>query len=528
MKVLVSDKLAETGLDKLTHADGILVDVRTGLSPEELKEIIGDYDGIIIRSSTHLTKDVLEVAKNLKVIGRAGIGLDNVDVAEATRRGIVVMNTPQGNNIAAAEHTISMMLSMARKIPQATASLKAGKWEKNRFMGVQVYHKILGVIGIGNIGGIVVDRAQGLKMRVIAYDPYISEERAREMGIELVKDLDDLFSRADFITVHTPLVKETRNLINKEAFQKMKDGVMIINCARGGIINERDLYDAIVSGKVAGAALDVFEEEPAKDNPLFELDQVIVTPHLGASTGEAQRNVASAIADQVIAYLQQKTIQNAVNVPAVSPEVMERIGPYLDLAESLGGFLAQACTSRIEAVDIEFHGEMFEREDTEPIVLSTLKGLLSPVMGDDVNFVNAKIMAQQRRIKIKESKVEDTGDYTTLIVLRVKGKDKEQSIWGTLFGKKEPRIVRYNDFIIEAIPKGEILLVENYDRPGVIGNIGMTLGEQGINIATMQFGRDTMGGQAISLLHLDAPLSDEIMERLLALPNIISVKSIRL
>ncbi len=527
MKVLVSDKLAETGLDKLTHADGILVDVRTGLSPEELKKIIGDYDGIIIRSATHLTKDILEAAKKLKVIGRAGIGLDNVDIPEATRRGIVVMNTPQGNNIAAAEHTISMMLAMARKIPQATASLKAGKWEKNRFMGVQVYHKILGIIGIGNIGGIVADRAQGLRMRVIAYDPFIPEEKAREMGIELVTELDDLFARADFITVHTPLIKETRNLINKRAFEKMKEGVMIINCARGGIVNERDLYDAIVSGKVAAAALDVFEVEPAKENPLFELEQVVVTPHLGASTKEAQRNVASAIADQVIAYLLHNTIQNAVNVPAVSPEVMERIGPYLNLAENLGGFLAQACTSRIEAVDIEFHGEMFKK-DTEPIVLATLKGLLAPVMGDDVNFVNAKIMAQQRRIKIKESRVDDTGDYTTLIVIKVKGKDTEQSIWGTLFGKKEPRIVRYNDFIIEAIPKGEILLVENYDRPGVIGSIGMTLAEQGINIATMQFGRDTMGGQAISLLHLDAPLSDEIMEKLRALPNIISVKPIRL
>ncbi len=527
MKVLVSDKLSDAGIKKLTHADGIQVDVKTGLSPSELKEIIGEYDGIIIRSATHLTEDILEAARNLKVIGRAGIGLDNVDIPAATRKGIVVMNTPQGNNIAAAEHTISMMLAMARKIPQATASLKSGKWEKNRFMGVQVFHKILGIIGIGNIGGIVADRALGLKMRVIAYDPFISEEKAKEMGVELVSDLNDLFSRADFITVHTPLIKETRNLINRDTFGKMKDGVMIINCARGGIINERDLYDAIVSGKVAGAALDVFEVEPAKDNPLFDLDQVIVTPHLGASTREAQRNVASAIADQVIAFLLNRTIQNAVNVPAVSPEVLERIGPYLDLAENLGGFLAQVCTFRIEEVDIEFHGEMFEK-DTEPIVLATLKGLLAPVMGDDVNFVNAKVMAQQRRIKVRETKVEDTGDYTTLIVLRIKGQGREESLWGTLFGKKEPRIVRYNDFIIEAIPKGEIILVENYDRPGVIGNIGMTLGKKGINIATMQFGRDKMGGQAISLLHLDAPLNDEIINELLTLPNLISVKPIRL
>ena len=461
------------------------------------------------------------------MIGRAGIGLDNVDIPAATRKGIVVMNTPQGNNIAAAEHTISMMMAMARKIPQATASLRAGKWEKNRFMGIQVYQKILGIIGIGNIGGIVADRAQGLKMHVIAYDPFISEKKAHEMGIELVGNLNELFARSDFITVHTPLVKETRNLINKEAFDKMKEGVRIINCARGGIVNERDLYDAIVSGKVAGAALDVFEVEPAIENPLFSLDEVIMTPHLGASTQEAQRNVASAIADQVIAYLKYHTIQNAVNVPAVGPEVMERIGPYLNLAENLGSFLAQVCFFRIEEVDIEFHGEMFER-DTDPIVLATLKGLLTPVMGDDVNFVNAKIIAQQRRIKIKETKIKDTGDYTTLIVIRVKGEKQENSIWGTLFGKKEPRIVRYNDFIIEAIPKGEILLVENYDRPGVIGNIGSTLGKQGINIATMQFGRDRMGGQAISLLHLDAPVNSEIMKALLALPNIISVKSIRL
>jgi len=526
MKVLVSDKLAENGLSILEQQDGIEVDAKTGLTPEELKAVIGEYDAIIIRSSTQLTEDILAAAKRLKVIGRAGIGLDNVDIPAATKKGIIVMNTPQGNNIAAAEHTLSMMFACARKIPQATASLKSGKWQKSQFMGVEVYNKTLGIIGTGNIGSIVANRAQGMKMRVVAYDPFISEERAQQMGIELLS-LDEVFARADFITVHTPLVKETRNLINKEGFQKMKDGVIIVNCARGGIINERDLYDAIVAGKVGGAALDVFEVEPATDNPLFELSQVVVTPHLGASTGEAQRNVAEAIARQIIEYLLHQTILNAVNVPAVSPEVLERIGPYLSLAENLGGFLAQVCSFRIEEVDIEFHGESLAK-DTDPIILSTLKGLLTPIMGDDVNFVNARIMAQQRAIKIRESKVKDTGDFTTLLVLKVRGKDAEHSVWGTLFGKKEPRIVRYDDFIIEAIPEGEIILVRNIDRPGVIGNIGMTLGKRGVNIATMQFGRDKLGGQAISLLHLDSTLDDETKKALIDLPNIKSVQSISL
>lgn len=526
MKVLVSDKLAENGLRILEKENGIEVDVKTGLAPEELKAIIGAYDAIIIRSSTQLTEDVLAATKRLKVIGRAGIGLDNVDIPAATKKGIIVMNTPQGNNIAAAEHTLSMMLACARKIPQATASLKSGKWNKSQFMGVEVYNKTLGIIGTGNIGSIVANRAQGLKMRVVAYDPFISEERAQQLGIELLS-LDDVFARADFITVHTPLVKETRNLINKEGFQKMKDGVIIVNCARGGIINERDLYDAIVSGKVGGAALDVFEVEPATDNPLFGLSQVVVTPHLGASTGEAQRNVAEAIARQIIEYLLHQTILNAVNVPAVSPEVLERIGPYLTLAENLGGFLAQVCSFRIEEIDIELHGELLEK-DTEPIILSTLKGLLTPIMGDDVNFVNARIMAQQRAIKIREAKVKDTGDFTTLLVLKVRGKEAEHAVWGTLFGKKEPRIVRYDDFIIEAIPEGEIILVKNIDRPGVIGNIGMTLGKRGVNIATMQFGRDKLGGEAISLLHLDSTLDDKTIKALTDLPNIESVQSISL
>jgi len=526
MRVLVSDPLSKKGLEILEQTKSLRVDLKPGLAPEELKKIIPEYDAIIIRSETKLKADIIEAGSRLRVIGRAGIGLDNVDLPAATKKGIVVMNTPQENAIAAAEHTIALMLSISRKVPQANASLKAGKWEKKRFMGVELYQKILGLIGIGVIGTIVADRARGLKMKVIGYDPYLSPEVAEKKGVELVS-FDELLSRSDFISVHTPLTEETRNLIDQNAISKMKKGVILVNCARGGIINEKDLYEAIRSGKVAGAALDVFEKEPAVGNPLLELEEVIGTPHLGASTEEAQENVAIAISQQVVDYLLHGEARNTVNMPAVSPDILLFLRPYLRLGEKLGSFLGQISNYAIEEILVEYHGEVVEY-GTKPITTSILKGLLTPFVGDTVNFVNAPVMAKERGIRVTESVSQSAEDFASLIGLTVRSKMEQNYIAGTLFGRKELRIVKLNDFFIEAIPEGYILLVNNYDRPGVIGNIGTALGSRNINIATMQFGRDRMGGMAISLLHLDSPLPTGMLGEILRLPNIISVRQIEL
>ncbi len=526
MRVLVSDPLSKKGLEILEQTKSLRVDLKPGLAPEELKKIIPEYDAIIIRSETKLKADIIEAGSRLRVIGRAGIGLDNVDLPAATKKGIVVMNTPQENAIAAAEHTIALMLSISRKVPQANASLKAGKWEKKRFMGVELYQKTLGLIGIGVIGTIVADRARGLKMKVIGYDPYLSPEVAEKKGVELVS-FDELLSRSDFISVHTPLTEETRNLIDQNAISKMKKGVILVNCARGGIINEKDLYEAIRSGKVAGAALDVFEKEPAVGNPLLELEEVIGTPHLGASTEEAQENVAIAISQQVVDYLLHGEARNTVNMPAVSPDILLFLRPYLRLGEKLGSFLGQISNYAIEEILVEYHGEVVEY-GTKPITTSILKGLLTPFVGDTVNFVNAPVMAKERGIRVTESVSQSAEDFASLIGLTVRSKMEQNYIAGTLFGRKELRIVKLNDFFIEAIPEGYILLVNNYDRPGVIGNIGTALGSRNINIATMQFGRDRMGGMAISLLHLDSPLPTGMLGEILRLPNIISVRQIEL
>ena len=523
-RVLVCDPLSNRGLEILGKAKGVKVDIKTGLSPEELKKIIGEYDAVIIRSETKLRADLIEAGDRLKVIGRAGIGLDNVDLPAATKKGIVVMNTPQENAIAAAEHTIAMMMTVSRKIPQATSSMKAGKWEKKSFLGVELYNKVLGVVGIGVIGSIVTDRARGLKMKVIAYDPYISKEVAEKKGVDLVS-FDELLRRSDFISIHTPLTEETRGLINADAFQKMKHGVILINCARGGIVSEQALLQAIKEGKVAGAALDVFEKEPAIGNPLVELNEVVCTPHLGASTGEAQENVSIAIAEQIVDYLTLGEARNAVNLPAVSPDILPFLRPYLRLGEKLGSFVAQISNYAIEEVVIEYHGEVVDY-GTKPLTVSVLKGLLTPFVGETVNFVNAQVMAKERGLKIKESTIAKTEDYASLIAITTRAKKEENYIAGTLFGMHEPRMVRLNDFLIEAIPEGYILLVNNYDKPGVIGNIGTALGNRSINIATMQFGRDRMGGNAISLLHLDAPLPPGMVGEILRLPNIISVRQI--
>jgi D-3-phosphoglycerate dehydrogenase len=525
-RVLVADKLSPKGIEVLKREEGIRCYVEPDISPGELRATIREYDGIIIRSKTKLTADIINASEGLKVIGRAGIGVDNVDVQAATRKGIVVMNTPRENAVAAAEHTIGMMLAISRNIPQANVSTKSGKWERGKFMGVELYGKTLGVIGIGSIGSLVAERAQGLKMNVIGFDPYIPEDISAQKGIPSVT-LDELLGRSDFISVHTPLTEETRNLLDAEAIAKMKEGVVIINCARGGIVNEEALLDGLRSGRVRGAALDVFENEPATNNSLFELNNVVCTPHIGASTSEAQENVAVAIAAQVVDFLMNKMIGNAVNIPIVSPDVLPVVKPYLDLGERLGSFLTQISDAAVEELSIEYKGAVAEY-NVSPITVSILRGLLTPYMGEVVNFVNASVLAKDRGIMVRESKSSTAEDFASMVAITAVGKGERNYVAGALFRTRDFRIVQINDFRIEAVPQGNMLLIHNYDRPGVIGNIGTALGNRNINIATMQFSRDRSGGVAISLLHLDSVITKEVVEELSQLINIISVKHIEL
>jgi D-3-phosphoglycerate dehydrogenase len=525
MKVLISDNISQKCIDILKNA-GLAVDVKVGMKPEELKASIGEYHGLVIRSATKVTSEIIDAARNLKVIGRAGSGLDNVDRAAATKKGIVVMNTPGGNTITTAEHTIAHIVSLARLIPQATVSMKTGKWEKKKFMGVELFNKTLGVIGIGNIGSQVAKRMQAFGMNVIAYDPFLSEDTANTMGVEKV-DIKELFKRSDFITIHTPLTPETKYLINKKSIRIMKDGVRIINCARGGIINETDLYDAIVSGKVAGAALDVFEKEPPENNPLLSLDNFICTPHLGASTKEAQENVAVAVAEQIVDYLIHGTIRHAVNFPSIPADQVARLQPYINLAEKLGGFAAQMFEGGVTEITIEYRADAAQI-NTAPVTIAAIKGFLNPILLETVNFVNAPVIAKERGIEVKETKSTDEGDYQSMIALRVKAKGKESYVAGTLFSKKDPRIVYIDDFKVEIVPEGELLLLYNNDKPGVIGNIGTLLGKNHINIARMHFGRERPGGMAISVVSIDAHASPKIIDQIKKLPNILSVKQISL
>ena len=523
MKVLVSDNISSKGVDILKKA-GLDVDVRTGMKPEELKAGIGEYSGLVIRSATKVTSEIIDAATNLKVIGRAGSGLDNVDKAAASKKGIVVMNTPGGNTVTTAEHSIAMLFAVSRLIPQATASMKAGKWEKKKFMGVELYHKTLGVVGLGNIGGQVARKALGLEMNVIAYDPFLSEETAKASGIRKVS-LDELFRQADFITVHTPLTPETKGVINAKTIATMKDGVRIINCARGGIINEQDLYEALKRGKVAGAALDVFEKEPPTDNPLLSLENVVCTPHLGASTEEAQENVALAVAEQIADYLVRGTIRNAVNFPSIPSDQIPRLQPYITLAEKLGGFCSQIFEGGATEITLEYHGDA-SNINTAPVTIAAIKGYLSPILLETVNFVNAPFIARERGIEVKEIKSSDAGDYQSMIALRIKTKDTGIFVAGTLFSKKDPRIILIDDYKVEIVPEGVLLLIYNNDKPGVIGNLGTLMGKNNINIARMHFGRESAGGMAISVLSIDSSPAPEIIEEIRKLPNILSVKQI--
>jgi D-3-phosphoglycerate dehydrogenase len=521
MKILVSDNLGEIGIQMFQEADGLDVDVKTGLAPEELQGIIGAYDALVIRSATKVNEDLLAAAGKLKVVGRAGIGLDNVDIPAATKRGVVVMNTPGGNVVTTAEHAIAMMLALTRNIPQGTASLKQGRWDKKKLQGREIYNKTLGVIGFGKIGTIVANRALGLKMRVIVHDPFVTPEQIEKEGFESVT-IEELYKRSDYITVHVPKLKSTIGLIGTAAFDQMKAGVMLVNCARGGIVDEAALYEAIEAGKVGGAALDVFETEPPGANKLFELDRLICTPHLGASTREAQTNVAVAVAQQIIDYLKNGTIINAVNVPSVTGELLKQIGPYLTLADQMGCLQAQLCGGAFKEVTIEYTGD-FGKMDLSPVSTAVLKGLLTPVIKDDVNFVNAHAIAKERGIKVIETTSAESEDYINLITVRVLTTESTSTVSGTIFGKKDPRVVQIDKFRLELIPHGHMALIHNLDKPGAIGSIGSTLGKHKVNIGRMQVGQEQEGDRNIIFMQTDTRIPDAVVEELRQLPLVKTV-----
>ena len=523
-KVLISDKLSPRAA-KVFEDRGIEVVVETGLSPEDLIARIGEFDGLAVRSATKVTPEVLAAAGRLKVIGRAGIGVDNIDVEAASASGIIVMNTPFGNSITTAEHAIGLMFAIARDIPAADRSTQSGKWEKSRFMGVELTGKTLGVIGCGNVGSIVAERALGLKMKVVAYDPYLPPERAAALAIEKV-EIDELYSRADFITLHTPLTESTRGILNAEAFARMKDGVRIVNCARGELVVVADLAAALQSGRVGGAALDVFAEEPPPDGfALFGLDHVVATPHLGAATTEAQENVALQVAEQMSDFLTTGAIVNAINMPSVSAEDAPRLAPFMRLAELLGSFAGQVAESGVTSVAMEFEGRL-DRFDTRPLCASALSGLLAPMV-DSVNTVNAPIIARDRGIAISEVIHDRDGEYQTLLRLTVTTENRTRTFAGTLFGGDKPRIVEINGIGLEAELGPHMLYTVNADRPGFIGRLGSMLGDAGVNIATFNLGRTEIGGDAVALIQVDEPLDEAVLESVRALPDVVQARTLR-
>jgi len=526
-RILVTDPLAEEGIALLKAVDRMRVDVKTRLSPEELLRVIGDYDGLVVRSSTQVTRQVIERAGRLRVIGRAGAGLDNIDVEAASQRGIVVMNAAGGNTISTAEHTFSLMLALARSIPQANDSVKRGEWKRSAFMGVELYGKCLGIVGLGRIGSEVAKRALAFGMRVVAYDPHLSEEKIRELEVEPINALSDLLARADFVTVHTPLTADTRGLIGKEEFALMKHGVRIVNCARGGIVDEKALVEAIRSGKVAGAALDVFEQEPPTYRELLDLPQVVVTPHVGASTEEAQRNVAKEIAASVRDYLMGLGIRNAVNVPSVEAEMFKIIEPYIRLAERMGMLQSQITEGRLKEARVRYVGELTKFE-LAAATQAFLKGLLTPILQETVNYVNAAVLAKDRGIKVIESKSAEVQDFANLIVTTIETDRMRTEIHGTLFTRFEPRIVRIGEFRVEAVPSGWMLVVRNVDRPGMVGQFGTILGSHGINIGWMNFGRNRPGGEALMAFNVDQPIPAEVVEKIRGLSGVLEVKLVRL
>lgn len=512
-KILVSDPIDQVGIDILSQV--ATVDIRTTLSPEEITQVIPEYDAIMIRSGTKLTKEIIEAGKNLKIIGRAGVGVDNVDVPTATRQGIVVVNSPEGNTIAAAEHTLAMMLALSRFIPDANVSLKSGKWDRKSFTGVEVYKKTLGVIGLGKIGSHVATVARAMDMKLLAYDPFLTAERAEKLGVNLV-ELEILLRESDYITLHLPKTKETYHLIDAAKIAIMKPGVRIVNCARGGIIDEAALAEALQNGTIAGAALDVFENEPLEaDSPLRQIgSQLILTPHLGASTEEAQANVAIDVAEQIRDVLLGLPARAAVNIPGLGPDVWQKLKPYLQLAEMLGNLVGQLAGGRVDTLDVRLQGEIASSE-SQPIVVAALKGLLSPALRERVNFVNASLEAKERGIRVTETRDATVEDYTGSLHLTANGTQGQQSVTGALLGKSELRITNINGFPINVAPANYMLLTLHRDMPGIIGGIGSMLGNYNVNIASMQVGRRIVRGEAVMVLNIDDPLPagllDEIM-----------------
>ncbi|MFV9511421.1 phosphoglycerate dehydrogenase [Tepidibacillus sp. LV47] len=513
-KILVSDPISEIGLKKLREAEDIELDIKTDLSPEELRNIIGEYDGLLVRSQTKVTKEILDAATNLQVIGRAGVGVDNIDVQAATERGIVVINAPDGNTISTAEHSFAMLIAMARWIPQAHQDLKQGIWNRKKYVGVELNRKTLGIIGMGRIGSEVAKRAKAFNMKVIAYDPYITKERAEKMGV-ILGTVEDVVKQADFITVHTPLTKETKYLIDDKEFAMMKKGVRIINCARGGIIREEALLRALNEGIVAAAALDVFEQEPPNESPLIKHPHVVITPHLGASTEEAQLNVAIDVAEEVYNKLTGKPFRNAVNMPSLSLETLNHVRPYIQLAEKLGIIVENVTFGAIEKVEISFSGDIAEKE-IDILTRTVLKGILSQHLGSVgvVNDVNAPILAKGRGIDVVESRTSKTHGFTNLMTVKVKTNHEEKYLSGTLLNGYGARIVNFNGYTIDFIPEGHLIVMEHIDQPGIIGKMGTILGNANINIATMQVGRNEVGGRAIAFLGVDKEVGKETIEQL--------------
>ena len=522
-KVLISDKM-DPRAAAIFRERGVEVDEITGKTPDELKAIIGQYDGLAIRSSTKVTKDILDHATNLKVIGRAGIGVDNVDIPAASAKGVIVMNTPFGNSITTAEHAIALMFALARQLPEANTQTQQGLWPKNGFMGVEVTGKTLGLIGAGNIGSIVASRALGLKMKVVAFDPFLTPERAVEMGVEKA-DLDTLLAKADFITLHTPLTDQTRNILSKENLAKTKKGVRIINCARGGLIDEAALKEAMDSGHVAGAALDVFVTEPAKESPLFGTPNFICTPHLGASTDEAQVNVALQVAEQLSDYLLDGGITNALNVPSLSAEEAPKLKPYMALAEELGSLVGQLEGDCIQSVAVEVEGHAAELNQ-KPITAAVLAGLMR-VYSDTVNMVNAPFLAKERGLDVREVRHDREGDYQTLVRVTVKTENGDKSVAGTLFGNAQARLVELFGIKVEADLAGHMLYIVNQDAPGFIGRLGSTLGEANVNIGTFHLGRRNQGGEAVLLLSVDGVVNETVLNDICKLAGVKTVKLLR-
>ena len=526
VKVLISDKMDSRCVGIIESHTGIQAEVRTDLSPEELRSVIEGYDALIVRSSTKVTGEILRAGKRLQVVGRAGVGVDNVDVETATRSGIIVMNTPGGNSTSTAEHSFAMLIALARNIPQATSSIKSGNWDRGQYLGVELAGKTLGVIGLGKVGREVAGRGAAFKMRVLGYDPFVAEEIALAHGAQLAT-LDEVMEQADFITLHLPLTSRTRHFISEEQLDRAKDGAFLVNCARGGIVDEHALLRALNSGKLAGAALDVFEEEPPTSPELIAHERLICTPHLAGSTREAQANVALQIAAQVSDVLLGRGIRNAVNLPRVEPENYEKIQPYLDLAECLGRILAQINEGQLECISVEYNGGLASHPSA-PLTAAVLKGIMATISDDVVNIVNAPLFARERGIRVDELKSSEHGSYSSLITVVYQTTRARRVIGGTLFGKSEPRVVRLDDYSFEAVPEGHMLFYVNDDIPGIIGRIGSVMGRHQVNIGRMSCGRREVGGKALTILNVDGPVPDEVLEEIVSQRNISWAKRVSL